>query len=186
MPMLMSSAGGPNNSISGSNKSDFRKSDGMISQKNDYCFNDNTSISPTLSSTEPSFRKYQCLDVGVNLAQTGQTSSSGEKPQNSSASQSQSAFVTPPRGTATVSEALFVQIIVSRCKRIAPLWFRGISSMRERNREENRRTSTNSGQTQSDWSVIAGKIRVCFTPTVNWCSHVFIYVNKILIVFLPD
>ncbi|KAM3177573.1 hypothetical protein ACTXT7_004273 [Hymenolepis weldensis] len=159
IPMLIpSTTCGPNNSISGSSKSDFRKSDGMVSQKNDYCFNDNASISPALSSTEPSFRKYQCLDGSVNLAQSGQPNS--EKPQQSSAPpQTQSAFVTPPRTSSTVSEALFVQIIVSRCKRIAPLWFRGISSMRERNREENRRTSTNSGQTQSDWSIIAGKIR---------------------------
>lgn len=160
IPMLIPpTTCGPSNSISGSTKSDFRKSDGMVSQKNDYCFNDNASISPALSSTEPSFRKYQCLDGSVNLAQSGQPNS--EKPQQSSAApQTQSAFVTPPRTSSTVSEALFVQIIVSRCKRIAPLWFRGISSMRERNREENRRTSTNSGQTQNDWSIIAGKIRV--------------------------
>ncbi|VDO06414.1 unnamed protein product [Rodentolepis nana] len=163
MPMLIPSTGVPNNSISGLNKSDFRKSDGMVSQKNDYCFNDNASISPALSSTEPSFRKYQCLDGSVNLAQSGQSANEKQQ-QNSAPSQTQGAFVTPSRASGTVSEALFVQIIVSRCKRIAPLWFRGISSMRERNREENRRTSTNSGQTQNDWSIIAGKIRSLVFP----------------------
>lgn len=166
MPMLIPSATVPNNGNSSSNKSNFCKADSVVSQKNEYCFNDGASISPALSSTEPSFRKYQCLDASVNLTQSGQASSTGEasltqQQQASAPSQTQSAFVNPSR-TSTVSEALFVQIIVSRCKRIAPLWFRGISSMRERNREENRRTSTNSGQTQNDWSIIAGKIRVRF------------------------
>ncbi|KAM7533217.1 hypothetical protein Aperf_G00000121282 [Anoplocephala perfoliata] len=163
MPMLIPPTTIPNNSNSSSNKSDFRKADSVVSQKNEYCFNDSASISPALSSTEPSFRKYQCLDASVNLTQSGQPSSTGEtsltqQQQASASSQAQNAFVNPSR-TSTVSEALFVQIIVSRCKRIAPLWFRGISSMRERNREENRRTSTNSGQTQNDWSIISGKIR---------------------------
>ncbi|KAG5455061.1 hypothetical protein CSKR_203808 [Clonorchis sinensis] len=56
------------------------------------------------------------------------------------------------------SEALFVRALIGRCKRIAPLWFRGVSSMRERNREENRRMANNSGQTQGDWSLIGLKI----------------------------
>ncbi|KAF6774004.1 hypothetical protein AHF37_06569 [Paragonimus kellicotti] len=56
------------------------------------------------------------------------------------------------------SETLFVRALIGRCKRIAPLWFRGVSSMRERNREENRRTENSSGQTQSDWSLIGRKI----------------------------
>ncbi|VDM32651.1 unnamed protein product [Hydatigera taeniaeformis] len=167
MPMLI-----PSTAVN--NKSDFLKADGVAPQKTEYCFADG-SVSPGLpasQSTDTSFRKYQCLDTTVNLAQSGQPSTDAnlapppppppqQQQQAPSAphSQSRSAFVSPPR-TSTVSEALFVQIIVSRCKRIAPLWFRGISSMRERNREENRRTSTNSGQTQNDWSIIAGKIRV--------------------------
>lgn len=56
------------------------------------------------------------------------------------------------------SEALFVRALIGRCKRIAPLWFRGVSSMRERNREENRRMANTSGQTQNDWSLIGLKI----------------------------
>ncbi|CAH8648316.1 unnamed protein product [Dicrocoelium dendriticum] len=64
---------------------------------------------------------------------------------------SQSSFTKP-------SEALFVRALIGRCKRIAPLWFRGVSSMRERNREENRRMANNNGQTQSDWSLIGLKI----------------------------
>nr|CDS20788.1 nuclear factor 1 A type [Echinococcus granulosus] len=155
------------------NKSDFLKADGVAPQKNEYCFADG-SVSPGLPPSQPAdppFRKYQCLDTTVNLAQSGQPSTDANlapppppPPQQQQQtppappSQPRSAFVSPPR-TSTVSEALFVQIIVSRCKRIAPLWFRGISSMRERNREENRRTSTNSGQTQNDWSIIGGKIR---------------------------
>ena len=58
------------------------------------------------------------------------------------------------------SEALFVRTLISRCKRIAPLWFRGVSSMRERNREENRRMACNSAQSQNDWSLIGSKIAV--------------------------
>ncbi|KAA0184226.1 Nuclear factor 1 A type [Fasciolopsis buskii] len=58
------------------------------------------------------------------------------------------------------SEALFVRALIGRCKRIAPLWFRGVSSMRERNREENRRMASNNGQSQSDWSLIGLKIAV--------------------------
>ncbi|THD20258.1 Nuclear factor 1 A type [Fasciola hepatica] len=58
------------------------------------------------------------------------------------------------------SEALFVRALIGRCKRIAPLWFRGVSSMRERNREENRRMASNNGQTQNDWSLIGLKIAV--------------------------
>ncbi|VDK39384.1 unnamed protein product [Taenia asiatica] len=167
MPMLI-----PSTAVN--NKSDFLKADGVASQENKYCFADG-SVSPGLPAsqpTDPSFRKYQCLDTTVNLSQSGQSSTDANlapPPPPSQQQQQQappaphpqprSAFVSPSR-TSTVSEALFVQIIVSRCKRIAPLWFRGISSMRERNREENRRTSTNSGQTQNDWSIIAGKIRV--------------------------
>ncbi|CAH8862801.1 unnamed protein product [Trichobilharzia szidati] len=64
----------------------------------------------------------------------------------------------PAHTTAKPSEALFVRALIGRCKRIAPLWFRGVSSMRERNREENRRMACNSGQSQSDWSLIALKI----------------------------
>ena len=170
MPMLIPTNAAPSNANS---KSDFRKADNVAPQKNEYCFADG-SVSPGLpvsQSTDPPFRKYQCLDATVHLVQPGQPSSDASlatapqqqqqqvPPQAPPQQQTQSAFVSAPR-TSTVSEALFVQIIVSRCKRIAPLWFRGISSMRERNREENRRTSTNSGQTQNDWSIIAGKIRV--------------------------
>uniref|UniRef100_A0A5K3FHD1 CTF/NF-I domain-containing protein n=1 Tax=Mesocestoides corti TaxID=53468 RepID=A0A5K3FHD1_MESCO len=129
-------------------------------QPNDYCFTDG-SVSPSISashSTDPSFPKYQCLEGTVNLPQTPQMPSSNTSTETSLPPQTQNSFVSGPR-TSTVSEALFVRIIVSRCKRIAPLWFRGISSMRERNREENRRTSTNAGQTQNDWSIISGKIR---------------------------
>ncbi|CAH8529201.1 unnamed protein product [Schistosoma turkestanicum] len=64
----------------------------------------------------------------------------------------------PVHTAAKPSEALFVRALIGRCKRIAPLWFRGVSSMRERNREENRRMACNSGQSQSDWSLIALKI----------------------------
>ncbi|XP_018646284.1 hypothetical protein Smp_152430 [Schistosoma mansoni] len=64
----------------------------------------------------------------------------------------------PVHAAAKPSEALFVRALIGRCKRIAPLWFRGVSSMRERNREENRRMACNSGQSQSDWSLIALKI----------------------------
>ncbi|KAH8858733.1 Nuclear factor 1 A type [Schistosoma japonicum] len=64
----------------------------------------------------------------------------------------------PVHTTPKPSEALFVRALIGRCKRIAPLWFRGVSSMRERNREENRRMACNSGQSQSDWSLIALKI----------------------------
>ncbi|KAK4468312.1 hypothetical protein MN116_008109 [Schistosoma mekongi] len=64
----------------------------------------------------------------------------------------------PVHTTAKPSEALFVRALIGRCKRIAPLWFRGVSSMRERNREENRRMACNSGQSQNDWSLIALKI----------------------------
>lgn len=58
------------------------------------------------------------------------------------------------------SEALFVRALVGRCKRIAPLWFRGVSSMRERNREENRRMANSNGQSQNDWRLIGMKIAV--------------------------
>lgn len=64
----------------------------------------------------------------------------------------------PPVSTVKPSEALFVRALIGRCKRIAPLWFRGVSSMRERNREENRRMACNNGQSQNDWSLIALKI----------------------------
>ena len=177
MPMLIPTNVAPSNAT---NKSDFRKVDNVVSQKGDYCFADGSASPgiPVSQSSDPPFRKYQCLDTTANLVQSGQPSSDVSltstpqqqqhqvPPQAPLQPQAQNAFVSAPR-TSTVSEALFVQIIVSKCKRIAPLWFRGISSMRERNREENRRTSTNSGQTQNDWSIIAGKIRVSlFNPDV--------------------
>ncbi|VEL17366.1 unnamed protein product [Protopolystoma xenopodis] len=58
------------------------------------------------------------------------------------------------------SEALFVRALIGRCKRLAPLWFRCVSSMRERNREENRRAATNCGQSQNDWTAVAERVAV--------------------------
>lgn len=141
-------------------KSEFMIGDSMNSQKNEYCFTD-SSASP---STDAAFRKNQCLSDSAGIPPPPSLISA----QETSANQSQSfpsgsvgpPTLAPPSSRAsTVSEALFVRIIVSRCKRIAPLWFRGISSMRERNREESRRTSANVSQTQNDWSIISRKIR---------------------------
>ncbi|KAL3316736.1 hypothetical protein Ciccas_004615 [Cichlidogyrus casuarinus] len=56
------------------------------------------------------------------------------------------------------SEALFVRCLLTRCKRIAPLWFRSVTSMRERNRGEQRKPSILSNQSQDDWTDISDTI----------------------------
>ncbi|VDP76270.1 unnamed protein product [Echinostoma caproni] len=113
------------------------------------------SLDPLVSLTHATGKPNELLQSSTfqrafsNVRDTG---SEVADPNDSSQLKSASLVVPKP------SEALFVRALIGRCKRIAPLWFRGVSSMRERNREENRRTASNNGQTQSDWSLIGLKI----------------------------
>ncbi|BHF83180.1 hypothetical protein SprV_0802632200 [Sparganum proliferum] len=160
MPLAISSSSASN--------ADYRTMDNISIPKTEYCFNEipvSSNIPVTVSSASNSSEsalRHQCLS-DQSLRSSIPTVSPTPIEQQSLQAQSANGLSLPstpsaPR-TSTISEALFVRIIVSRCKRIAPLWFRGISSMRERNREESRRTSNNSGHTQSDWGTIAEKIR---------------------------
>lgn len=57
------------------------------------------------------------------------------------------------------SEALFVRCLLPHCKRLAPLWFKGVSSMRDKSREEHRRISASTTcQNQNDWERISNLI----------------------------
>ncbi|CAI2731128.1 unnamed protein product [Schistosoma spindalis] len=118
--------------------------------------NHNSLSSSTDSNTKP--LSVHCAEESSNVfsAQSSLPSLSSEFQVPNVPNECSHKF--PVHAAAKPSEALFVRALIGRCKRIAPLWFRGVSSMRERNREENRRMACNSGQSQSDWSLIALKI----------------------------
>ncbi|CAH8594461.1 unnamed protein product [Schistosoma bovis] len=118
--------------------------------------NHNSLSSSTDSNTKP--LSVHCVEESSNVfsAQSSLPSLNSEFQVPNLPSECSHKF--PVHAAAKPSEALFVRALIGRCKRIAPLWFRGVSSMRERNREENRRMACNSGQSQSDWSLIALKI----------------------------
>ncbi|RTG84094.1 uncharacterized protein DC041_0008385 [Schistosoma bovis] len=126
--------------------------------------NHNSLSSSTDSNTKP--LSVHCAEESSNVfsAQSSLPSLNSEFQVPNLPSECSHKF--PVHAAAKPSEALFVRALIGRCKRIAPLWFRGVSSMRERNREENRRMACNSGQSQSDWSLIALKIGVWRLDTI--------------------